>query len=1132
MYLKKKSLNIFLVFNAMLVLPVGMDDTGNSSALDISEGALVVDLSHCTDDSQLADTSRCSVDDSRLTETHTADDSKERSGPGGITSSSKDLPQKTETNPCEKSACTNSDSCGTEGEKSNHGTDPKEEAATHRKLHEAQTYTPQKAMNAVLQRGTEEPQRSKYTPQKVDHRLAQLAVNAYISPSNRGGSPETDRGDPTDKEQSSAGQNVGADKSHLETSHSAGPSAPPNTFPGRSSVVTTNQNLKHSHVQIQQELISNAQKTKESDFDHSRGEHPSSSEVAQPTTTSYAMNSMSHRQEPTPTNIVQEKKKNPSQADLYSQEMSRLYSNMKQKENTLDGRSPPEDDDEEEEMEDMNETCDQSDLSKMEDEMEISQVEERELVQLQTTDVHCAACNNWFMNMNSYTLHMPRHAQMGSPLLGLKCEICKKSYLYELEFKAHVQAHLERQKVYKCRVCLKPFHEKSELQRHAKIHQDKKEFSCQFCGKEFHYTFNLKKHLRTHTGEKPYTCVLCELKFTHKNSLNRHMSVHTDDNKVECCVCDKVCPDRWTLQKHLASHQILHCPQCEQYFTNSRELQQHRKSHKVMENSAPDIPQTHNTNQAKPSDLAQPSTENMKPADLPQKPKAKRNRRSAETQCEICQKVFKNPGNYYRHLQSKEGMPIQTCDLCGHQFHDVYDLLKHTRQVHSQTVDTKGYSCRVCGQSFPDLALLTEHMSEHLQSMKKSGSALPIKEEEPLPHFCSVCGKQFLNVMLLELHMIEHSSSQGAVNVLDLSKTKDSVSQPPPRKRLKLESVDTAESHEYYDSDKENEPLNLSKKTYSPKAKPKILGVHQPRGHSSLASISTVPSVTSHISPHLSHKPVASSDPGPVGLDLSCRSKVSETSQNIAAENQTQKKGESINASDQFLEKSAMEDRSETTVKENLELDGVVPLKSSPVGTSVTMDTTHDDSPDENSNLTDRSDHLDQLPDLGSRTGSPSSLTCEYCTKTFSDPVTLNRHLSSHYKEWAFYCNYCNTMFTEEVSYRAHTPIHPSHTPYMCNVCSTHFSDRISLGAHLSQAHPQEKPFQCGVCQRRFPVKSYLGSHCRTHLTERPFKCNICERTFVHNFNLTKHMRTHTGEKPYTCAWCDRKFSQKNSLNR
>lgn len=54
--------------------------------------------------------------------------------------------------------------------------------------------------------------------------------------------------------------------------------------------------------------------------------------------------------------------------------MFRLYFNMTQKENILglDGRGLFDEDEEEEEMEDMNEICDQSDFSKMEDEMEIS----------------------------------------------------------------------------------------------------------------------------------------------------------------------------------------------------------------------------------------------------------------------------------------------------------------------------------------------------------------------------------------------------------------------------------------------------------------------------------------------------------------------------------------------------------------------------------------------------------------------------------------------------------------------------------------------------------------------------------------------------------------------------------------
>ncbi|XP_062569239.1 oocyte zinc finger protein XlCOF7.1-like [Saccostrea cucullata] len=980
-------------------------------------------------------------------------------------------------------------------------------------------FTPKKNIGPVSLGEKEDINKSKYTPQKVDHRLAQLAVNAYVSPSCRGNDLKKENAKDLTVPSAKIKSDDNSPQKHVD-------------FPVKGTAFS-----KENSKTLQPSSIYNVDSTL---LKTTEEKVPSLSEnrCVQDKDAQSSQNPFLKVEEQS-FKVADHGQMKHMPADSYSQAMSRLNCNMQQRDNTpqVEWNVCPEGDDEE--NEDMNETCDQSDLSKMEDEMDTSQVQEGEPVKLpMTTDVHCAMCNNWFMNMNSYTMHMAKHAQMTSPLLGLKCKICEKMYLYEMEFKAHIQAHLEMPKVYKCRVCFKSFEEKSELQRHAKIHQDKKEFSCQFCGKEFHYSFNLKKHLRTHTGEKPYTCVLCELKFTHKNSLNRHMSLHTNDAELECAVCNKVCSDRWTLQKHLASHQLLSCNQCDQSFTNSKQLQKHQKTHieEPKENSAPDVPNSQSNEQLTHTDSAQTGNVEVDMAIKPnpdQKSRAKRTRRSMETQCEVCRKCFKNPGNYYRHLQSKEGMPIQTCDLCGHQFHDVYDLLKHTRQVHSQTSDTKGYICRVCGQSFPDLTLLTEHMSGHLQNMKKSGTTMS-ETKIPKPEgagslFCSICGEKFYNPMMLDLHMMEHSSSQSSSeNVLDLSKSRKDATQPPPRKRLKLEAIQTAEPQEYYDSDKENEPLNLSKKKCTPRVKTKVLGVHQEKVLSAVPFVNTMSVVFSALPIHQNLRP--QTNPESMGLDLSCRSKPSEKPQGTVATDQALSKNQEMLE----LNKSTKEDFTKKEKKEELGCEeGVTPLKSPNLDSNVAMETSQEDFPDENSSLTDKSDFPDHASDLSSRAGSPSmTLTCEYCSKVFTDPVAMNRHLSSHYKEWAFYCNYCNTMFTEEDSYRAHTPVHPPHNPYMCNVCHTHYPDRISLGAHQSQAHPQEKPFQCGVCQRRFPVKSYLGSHCRTHLTERPFKCNVCDRTFVHNFNLTKHMRTHTGEKPYTCAWCDRKFSQKNSLNR
>lgn len=1070
---------------------VDMDEAGNSSVLDTSEGALVVDLSLGTDDSQLTDISRCTPSDSKTTDTskYTTDDS-EQTDVFPCTNDAcrtSECNRRTDSQRSQISVCSNSDSEATDvmsADKrgvSDRGS--KEGLAAHTEEHRGpkeENQTHWQSERPTVASDEDVIHSSKYTPQKVDLRMAQLAVNAYVSPSKVGSLNTPQKGN---SERSEVHGDKKMDKINKHEEETG------NSFPNR-----------------EQPYVAKPGQTKS------------------------------------------------KTTDLYSQEMSKLYANMQCHDHTprIEKNMSPEDD--KEEMADMNETGDHIDLSKMEDEMDTSQAQEGEPIQQLTTEVHCALCNNWFLNMSSYTVHMAKHAKMSSPLLGLKCEKCKKMYYYEMEFKAHIQAHIEMLKVYKCRVCFKPFAEKCELQRHMKIHREKKEFSCHFCGKEFHYTFNLKKHMRTHTGEKPYSCILCELKFTHKNSLNRHMSLHTNETEFECCVCDKVCLDRWTLQKHLASHQILTCTVCEQSFTNSRQLQDHQKTHTetAKETSVPEFPNSQENNGSKSIDTAQSNTETLKTdieikPDPDQKPKAKRVRRAVETQCEVCRKVFKNPGNYNRHLQSKEGMPVQTCDLCGHQFHDVYDLLRHTRQVHSQTSDTKGYICQVCGQNYPDLALLTEHMSEHLQNINKAGSAgskhllnmnkagsassehIP-RTDGSLSLYCSVCGEKFLNPIMLNLHMMEHSSSKRiSENVLDLSQSKEDASQSPPRKRLKLETVENTETQEYYDSDKENEPLNLSKKKYSPKAKPNVLRVCQKQAVPVLPRISSISQVTNNVSRHQKSKPTTSSES--VGLDLSCKSKPSEASQGIVAGDQTKEHDQETSKPESADNFTKGAEKNETQSLDCEDRD--TPMKSPAMSSNVAMDKTGEDFPDENSNLTDKSDHLDQSSDRSSRPGSPPiPLTCEYCVMTFSDPVTLNRHLSSHYKEWAFYCNYCNMMFTESTSYRSHTPIHPSHAPYMCNVCHSHFSDRISLGAHQSQAHPQEKPFQCGVCQRRFPVKSYLGSHCRTHLTERPFKCSICERTFVHNFNLTKHMRTHTGEKPYKCAWCERKFSQKNSLNR
>ena len=51
------------------------------------------------------------------------------------------------------------------------------------------------------------------------------------------------------------------------------------------------------------------------------------------------------------------------------------------------------------------------------------------------------------------------------------------------------------------------------LDRHRKIHFEKKVYSCAECGKQFADNSNLWRHKKIHSGEKMYACDFCDKTF-------------------------------------------------------------------------------------------------------------------------------------------------------------------------------------------------------------------------------------------------------------------------------------------------------------------------------------------------------------------------------------------------------------------------------------------------------------------------------------------------------------------------------------------------------------------------------------------------------------------------------------------
>ncbi|KOC70749.1 PR domain zinc finger protein 13 [Habropoda laboriosa] len=77
---------------------------------------------------------------------------------------------------------------------------------------------------------------------------------------------------------------------------------------------------------------------------------------------------------------------------------------------------------------------------------------------------------------------------------------------------------------------------------------------CIYCGKVYSRKYGLKIHIRTHTGYKPLKCKYCLRPFGDPSNLNKHVRLHADgETPYRCELCGKVLVRRRDLERHVRS---------------------------------------------------------------------------------------------------------------------------------------------------------------------------------------------------------------------------------------------------------------------------------------------------------------------------------------------------------------------------------------------------------------------------------------------------------------------------------------------------------------------------------------------------------------------------------------------------
>ena len=127
------------------------------------------------------------------------------------------------------------------------------------------------------------------------------------------------------------------------------------------------------------------------------------------------------------------------------------------------------------------------------------------------------------------------------------------------------------------------------LPRSLYMNKARKGHICVYCGKLYSRKYGLKIHLRTHTGYKPLKCKVCLRPFGDPSNLNKHIRLHAEgDTPYRCPHCGKVLVRRRDLERHISSRHPDKCSLLSSTKTEPEDVLQVGDDRQMVEDSTDD----------------------------------------------------------------------------------------------------------------------------------------------------------------------------------------------------------------------------------------------------------------------------------------------------------------------------------------------------------------------------------------------------------------------------------------------------------------------------------------------------------------------------------------------------------------